>query len=176
MEAATIISILSLILAFSSFVYAAKTKIYELKASHQNDVLAWYSQVIDKLSLFRHIIVAKNYNSNRINYETHNNTEKVEILASIHALIERGMFIYPNDIKACWSTEKLTAYRGVRDKALKLLSGFYDIAQKDDVELYTNQLQSYEKEFTAYVSENLNPAGLNKERDRIFGKCDSDDM
>ena len=167
MEQTTILNISSIFVAslsfgvaFCSFVYSIKTntKIYELTVRYRNDILLWYSQVIEATVLLRHIVEIENYDK----------IKKNETLAKLSGLIEKGRFFYPNvDIGDSYGKDKPAAYRGYRSIPLEFLVYFYEVAKKEDAKKYKQHLYFLERHFTSYIFENLDPVGHNKNSCKI---------
>ena len=155
-----IVAALSLLVAIFSVGYSVRTntKIYELTVNYRNEIISWYSQVIDKMVLLRHIVGLNNYDG----------IEKTRNLASLSALIERGRFFYPNvDTGDSYGKDKPIAYRGYRSIPLEFLVYFYEVVKKNDAATYLNHLYFLERHFTSYVFENLDPIEHNKKSCKI---------
>lgn len=155
-----IVAALSLIVASFSVWYSVRTntKVYELTVSYRNEILAWYSEVIDRMVLLRHFA---SFNDNQ-------EVDKTRDLASLSALIEKGRFFYPNvDTGDGYGKDKPVAYRGYRSIPLEFLVYFYEIAKKKDAQKYLNHLYFLERQFTSYIFDNLDPVEHNKKSSKI---------
>lgn len=148
-------AVISLLLALFSIIYTVRsnTKKYELSVSYRNDVLAWYSQVIDVLSSFIHIA----------NIIEHNDIKKIELQASLSALIEKGRFFYPNINKNDeHGNYKFNAFKGHKNITLEFLTYFYYTMSQNNIEKYEKHLIYLYKGFTSSVFDNLDPVNHNK--------------
>ncbi len=156
-----IVSLFSLGLASVSLIYSIRsnTKNYELIIDYRKNVLSWYSSVIEDIVTLKHIIHDKN----------HEKSKKIEKLAHLSALIEKGRFYYPNVITGdSYGNEKPLAYRGYRSIPLEFLVYFYEIVKKDDADKYIDHLRFLERHFTSYLFEDLDPVSHNKKQSKFL--------
>lgn len=155
-----VVAVLSLAVAIFSICYSVRTntKVYELTVNYRNEILSWYSKVIDKMILLCHIANISDYNE----------IDKTKALASLSALIEKGRFFYPNvDTGDGYGKDKPLAYRGYRSIPLEFLVYFYEVAKKKDSIKYLNHLYFLERNFTSYIFDNLDPIEHNKKSCKI---------
>lgn len=153
---ASIISIVALIIA-------SKTKKYELSCSQRSQVLSWYQETLELLVSLR---LSGTYISD---------TNKLESLAKLSALIECGRFYFPNiDKNDSYGMEKPLAYRGYRNITLDYLVFFYDIVNKESYVNYSKHLEHLQKLFTSRIFEVLSPNKHNKEVKKHAGFSMSD--
>lgn len=156
-----IIAALSLLVAAYSVGYSVRTntKIYELTVNYKNEVIDWYSLVIDEMILLIHMVRTDDFDS----------SSKIRSLATLSSLIERGRFFYPNvHIGDNYGADKPIAYRGYRSIPLEFLVYFYEIAKKNNAGEYEKHLFFLERHFTSYIFENLDPISHNKQRSKIM--------
>lgn len=149
------IAVISLIIAVFSVIYTVRsnTKTYELTVDYRNDVLRWYSEVVEKTVLLRHIVCVPQFSE----------AKKLETLASLSALIEIGRFFYPNvDIGDSYGKHKPVAFQGYRNIVIEFLVYFYRIAQRNDADQYIDHLYFLERHFTSSIFRDLNPVEHNK--------------
>jgi hypothetical protein len=163
MTATDYISIGSLIIATSAFLYSylTNTKKYELKSQYQTEILNWYLETIEVLIRLK--IATKN--------DSLNKELKNELLSRLSAEIEVGRFYFPNvDKKDNFGREKPQAYRGYRNLLLDFLVFSYCIFEKDDAKRYWRHAETLQRYFTSHLFEIIDPASFLKETEKHTDK------
>jgi hypothetical protein len=148
--AAVIISIIAIVISLIT-----STKKYELSSELRREIIDWYSETVELLIKVRGYL---DYN---------HDFDKVEYLAHLSALIEKGRFYFPNvDKKDGFGADKPSAYRGYRDITLEFLVFSFDIIKTENAKDYTNHLAYLQRLFTSRIFDMLSPKKFNK----IIGK------
>ena len=153
-------------IAFASFIISTiaiiisvitSTKKYELAYSQRQELLNWYSETVEVLILLRQKLTVKK-------------EDKIDDLARLSMLIEKGRFFFPNvDKKDGHGKNKPTAYRGHRQVILDFLVFSYDIFNRDDAEKYFGHVLRLQKLFTSKIFDILTPKSYVKSVKRYTG-------
>lgn len=129
---AVIIALLSLV-----YTYKSNTKKYELTSQARNEILEWYSSTVYLL------IRLKDLGEKERDI-------KPELLARLSAQIEVGRFYFPN-LVSNFGEEKPLAYRGTRAEPIELLVSSYFLFDRADSQMYREDAEMLEREFTSYI-------------------------
>ena len=169
MTSSDYISILSVIVAITAFLYSylTNTKKYELTYQYRTEILDWYAETIEILL--------------RLKFEAKNNFNDeilhAELLAKLSAKIEIGRFYFPNIIKNDgFGHKKPTAYKGYRNLTLDFLVYSYNIFKKKDAKKYLKHAEELQKHFTSQLFEILNPRLFLKETKKYTNKTFSKEL
>lgn len=153
------ISLLALIVSISSVLYSRSVKRLELSLKRKDDILKWYSSVIDVLF--------------KIKEGIHLNNSDIRMdISKLSSLIQVGIFYYPNvNTGDGFGDHKQSAFRGYRNIVLEFLVIYHDIARDySGIKDVYGHLVVLERFFTSYVFEDVDVYMCNKQLALKSGK------
>ena len=153
--------VVSAVLATIGGIYTVitNTKKYELTENYRCELLSWYSEVIETMITIIHHCKTGEF------LEENFRTQRSELLAKLSTLTEKGRFYFPNVIKNDeYGKDKPSAYQGRKHICLEYVLSFYFIACKQIIsEKEFNLMWIYEKNFTSFIFDMINPRKRNKQ-------------
>jgi hypothetical protein len=146
--------VVTAVIAVVGGIYAVvtNTKKYELTESYKQELLSWYSSVVNVM--IRTIHCFEHYDSACSEFTK----KKTELLSELSALTEVGRFYFPNVIKDDgFGAKKPSAYQGYRHITLEFLLYFYEIAKQKNGKQHITTMWELERHFTSVIFDMIEP-------------------